>query len=223
MLFAAGSIVRGDATAHSDLDLVVVYPALAAAYRESFLFDRLPVEAFVHDPETLHYFFVDVDARSGIPSLPAMVLDGIDIPHPTPQSEALRARAAAILAAGPSALTTEDERKLRYGISDLVDDIRAPRSADELTASGARLYEELANYHLRTHRMWSASRKSIPRVLRRADAGLAVRYSGAFAALFERHDPSAVVALAEELVRPAGGFLFAGSRLDAPREWRRST
>jgi predicted nucleotidyltransferase len=63
VLFAAGSIVRGEGTVHSDLDLVVVYPALAAAYRESFVLDRLPVEAFVHDPETLEYFFVEVDSR----------------------------------------------------------------------------------------------------------------------------------------------------------------
>ena len=53
VVLAAGSIVRGEATAYSDLDLVVVYSKLPCAYRESFSFHGLPVEAFVHDPETL--------------------------------------------------------------------------------------------------------------------------------------------------------------------------
>ncbi len=52
-VFAAGSIVRGEGTAFSDLDLVVVYPRLPCAYRKSFRCEGYPVEAFVHDPETL--------------------------------------------------------------------------------------------------------------------------------------------------------------------------
>ena len=55
-VFAAGSIVRGEGTPYSDLDLVVVYPDVACAYRESFRVRNLPVEAFVHDPETLKLF-----------------------------------------------------------------------------------------------------------------------------------------------------------------------
>jgi hypothetical protein len=221
VLFAAGSIVRGDATPHSDLDLVVICPSLTAAYRESFVFGRLPVEAFVHDPETVEYFFVDVDERSGKPSLPAMVHEGVEVPHATPLSAALKTRAAAILTAGPPPLTSDEDGQLRYAVTDLVDDIRSPRSDVELTASGARLYEELANYHLRATRQWSASRKAIPRALERADAALAARYARAFADLFERHDGSTVIALAEELLRPSGGFLFDGYRLQAPPEWRR--
>jgi hypothetical protein len=221
VLFAAGSIVRGDATPHSDLDLVVICPSLTAAYRESFVFQRLPVEAFVHDPETLEYFFVDVDGRSGRPSLPAMVHEGIEVPVATALSAALKTRAASILAAGSAALTPDEERQLRYAVTDLVDDIRSPRSDGELTASGARLYEELANYHLRATGQWSASGKGIPRALARADAALAARYARAFAALSEKHDPSPVIALADELLRPAGGFLFDGYRLQAPADWRR--
>ena len=56
-VFAAGSIVRGEGTPFSDLDLVVVYAELRCAFRESFRFGGYPVEAFVHDPATLEYFF----------------------------------------------------------------------------------------------------------------------------------------------------------------------
>src|SRR5262245_59060034 len=96
-LFVAGSIVRGEGTAHSDLDLVVLFPALKNAYRESFRHSGYPVEAFVHDPETLEYFFVEVDRASGIPALPHMVAEGVEVPAPSDLSRALKQRARTIL------------------------------------------------------------------------------------------------------------------------------
>src|SRR5437870_5385934 len=78
-IFAAGSFIRGEQTGFSDLDLVVVYESLPNAYRESFRFESLPVEAFVHDPETLNYFFLEIDRPSGIPALPQMVQEGVEI------------------------------------------------------------------------------------------------------------------------------------------------
>jgi hypothetical protein len=44
----------------------------------TLVFDNLAVEAFVHDPETLKYFFFEVDLPSGVvPSL-AIVMEGLD-------------------------------------------------------------------------------------------------------------------------------------------------
>ena len=61
VIFLAGSLIRGEGTPTSDLDLVIVFSQLPNAYRESFCFDSWPVEAFVRDPETLRYFFFEVD------------------------------------------------------------------------------------------------------------------------------------------------------------------
>jgi predicted nucleotidyltransferase len=219
--FAAGSIVRGEGTPYSDLDLVVVYPHVACAYRESFRVRNLPVEAFVHDPETLNYFFLEVDRKAGVPSLPRMVVEGIEIPDSTDASRSLKELAASVLAMGPPPLSRQDRDALRYGVTDLVDDIREPRSRDELTAAGAKLFEVLANYYLRTRDLWSATGKSIPRALKGADAALSVRYCRSFEALFTRGEVDSVIALAEELLAPDGGPLFDGYRLDAPAEWRK--
>jgi nucleotidyltransferase-like protein len=222
IVFAAGSIVRGEGTPYSDLDLVVVYPTLERAYRESFRFDGYPVEAFVHDPETLSYFFMELDRASGVPSLPQMVLEGIEIPGPSDLSRALKRRAAAVLDMGPPALSSEDERGLRYAISDLIEDLRAPRSNEELLGTGARLFEELANYHLRSKGLWSAKAKAIPRTLQRANAALHADYMQSFGTLFKHGDAGPVIKLAEEILRPAGGFLFEGYRSEAPSTWRKS-
>jgi hypothetical protein len=221
-VFAAGSIVRGEGTAYSDLDLVVLYARLACAYRESFRFNGFPVEVFVHDPGTLDYFFFEVDRPSGIPALPQMVVEGVEIPAPNDTSRALKVQAASLIAAGPPPLDAESERLRRYAVTDLLDDLRGTRSYAELVATGARLYQELADYHLRRQGLWSARGKAIPRTLRAADPDLSARYCESFGSLFKLGDPSGVIELAEELLHDAGGPLFEGYRADAPPSWRRS-
>jgi hypothetical protein len=223
VVFAAGSIIRGEGTPFSDLDLVVVYAQLACAYRESFRFGGYPVDAFVHDRATLEYFFFEIDRPSGVPALPQMVVEGVEIPGPTALSRQLKQLASAVIDAGPPLLDTDTERRMRYIISDLVDDLRAPRSRDELIGAGTRLYEHLADYHLRRSGLWSGKGKAISRALRKGDAALGARYGDAFTILFSQGDPEAVIRLAEDLVRAAGGFLFEGYRSDAPQTWRRQS
>ena len=220
-VFAAGSIIRGEGTPFSDLDLVVVYAQLPCAYRESFEFGGYPIEAFVHDPATLEYFFLEVDRPIGVPALPQMVVEGVEIPGPTVLSRELKRRAAAVIEAGPPALDADSEQRMRYFVSDLLDDLRAPRSRDELIGAGTRLYEQLADYHLRRQGLWSAKGKAIPRVLRLVDASLCTVYCDAFTELFTKGDPKPVIRLAEDLLRASGGPLFEGYRADAPPTWRR--
>jgi hypothetical protein len=174
----------------------------------------------VHDPETLEYFFVEVDRLSGIPALPQMVVDGVEIPEPSTISKALKQRAAALIEDGPPTLESDHERRIRYFISDLLDDLRAPRSRDELIATGAKLYEQLADWYLRRRRLWSAKGKAIPRVLRQADPILCRQYLDAFDDLFVRGNPESAISLSEDLLRDAGGVLFEGYRAEAPSAWR---
>jgi len=208
--FASGSYIRGEATPYSDIDLVVVYASLPNAYRESFTFNDFPVEAFVHDPETLRHFILEVDRPSGTPMLAQMVVEGIEIPGPNTLTRSLKEFAAADIAAGPPQLSPDDRRGYRYAITDLIDDLREPRSGAELTATATRLYDSLANYYLRMNGFWSAAGKSIPRVLRRANEDLSVRFILSFQELFQKGETGAVLALAEEILEPDGGFLFDG-------------
>jgi len=219
--FAAGSLLRGEGTAYSDLDLVVIHAHVPRAFRESFRFEEFPVEAFVHDVDTCNYFFTELDRISGVPSLPRMVLEGVEIPGPNETSRTLKALAASVIAAGPPALSPEDRQGLRYRITDLLDDLRAPRSPEEQIATGALLFPALADYYFRAHGMWSATGKSIPRALTAADGTMAARFSRSFDDLFKAGDPAAVIVLAEDLVRPDGGLLFDGYRVEARPEWRK--
>lgn len=221
-LLLAGSFVRGEATASSDLDVVVLYDDLPCAYRESILWRDYPVEMFVHSPQTLRYFFERVDGPSGVPMLMQMVCEGIEIPGATPLSSAMKDMARQVIAAGPPPLTEEEVRGRRYQITDLVDDIRTPRSREELIATGTQLYERISDFYFRSQNLWSAGGKTVPRKLQNHSPEFAARFQRAFEALFGENDPSLVIVLAEDILTMCvgSGFLFDGYRLDAPADFK---
>ena len=221
VLFLAGSVMRGEATETSDLDVVVVYERLAHARRESFVSEGWPVEAFVHDPETLAHF-VEVDRRRGVPVILRMLIEGVEVPEPGEFSAGLKRRAAEVYEAGPERWDEDEMRLRRYRLTDWVDDIRQPRAAEELVATGAYLYQDVAEFFLRSRGLWAAHSKTIPRRLREVDAGFAERFRGAFEALFAGRRQAPVIALVEEMLEPHGGLLFDGFERNARPEERKS-
>jgi nucleotidyltransferase-like protein len=218
--FLAGSVIRGEDTDTSDLDLVVIYDTLPQAYRESFVFGGWPTEAFVHDPQTLRYFFYEVDRPSGVPVLPTMVLEGVELPRRNELSASLKQLAQTVLDAGPPEWGETKVTASRYAITNLMEDLRAPRSRNELAASAAGLYSLLAEHYLRSRRLWSAQGKSIPRRLSSLSAEFGAAFCEAFKATFEEGNIAKLVPLCEEVLRPSGGWLFDGHVLHAPESWR---
>ena len=222
VLFLAGSVLRGEATPASDLDLVVVYERLPHAYREAFVYEGWPVESFVNDPETVGHYF-ESDRRCGLPSLMRMVIEGVEIPEACEFSARLKRRASEIFEAGPPAWDEDELRLRRYRLTDWVDDIRHPRSPEELVASGAYLYQDAADFFFRARGLWSAHSKTIPRRLRKTDEAFAEKFCRAFDALFAEKETAPVIALVEEMLAPFGGLLFEGFRRDAKPEDRSPT
>ncbi len=219
-IILAGSVVRGEATAYSDLDLIVLYEKIDAAYRESFMFDEWRIETFVHDLSTLRYFCVNLDKKEGKPSLPQMVIEGIAIPSSTELANKAKSFAEELLKSGPAPLSDEELRLRRYFITDRIDDIRAPRSKGELIATGTQLYSAISDFYFRSRGLWSADGKTIPRKLKDQNPQFHDEFTEAFRALFENGDQSKVIKLAEEVLGPTGGFLFDGLKLEAPKDWR---
>ena len=214
MVFLGGSVMRGEATPTSDLDIVVVYERLPNAYREAFVYGGWPVEAFVHDAGTLEEFF-ESDRRRGVPALLSMVWEGVEIPEACEFSARLKRSAQELLEAGPPPWDEEELTLRRYRLTDWVDDMRHPRSAEELVATGAWLYQDAAEFFFRTRGQWSAHSKTIPRRLREADAAFAEKFLRAFDALFTEKRPEPAAALVAEMLEPFGGFLFDGFRQEA--------
>lgn len=176
VIFLAGSIVRGEGTPESDLDLVVVFEHLPNAYRESFHFGGFPVEAFIHDPETINYFITERERKAGVCVIAQMVSEGVEVPDSSEFSRGLKQIAASVINSGPPKLSEESLRQMRYNITNLIDDIRHPRSKAETIATGTVLYDALANCYLRTNGFWTAKAKSIPRKLKLANSEFCSRF-----------------------------------------------
>lgn len=215
-IFVAGSVVRGEATSFSDLDLVVVFPKVAVAYRESFAHRDWPVEAFIHDSYTLEYFFKHIDLQIGRATLAEMISEGHEVPGPTPGTERLKVLARQTLDAGPPALEAEDILDRRYQISELIEDIRDQKPRGELIAVASSIYTELADYYLRSRRAWTGTGKGLLKRLKRLDPAFARKFSDSFEDLFATGQTGRVIELAGEILQPDGGFLFEGYRREVP-------
>ncbi len=221
MIFVGGSIIRGEASTYSDIDLVVVYPKVETAYRESFIHRDWPIEAFIHDPETLYYFFTQVDQPAGKPHLAEMVFEGHELPQANDLSARLKRLANSVLQEGPGPLEPQEMIDRRHHLGDLVDDLREPRNQSELYATGAEMYQALADYFLRSQGLYSSHGKSLLRRLRKTDPAFFKCFNEAFESLFSKGDSEPLVALAESVASPHGGLNFESYFKRAPSDFRR--
>lgn len=218
--FVAGSILRGQGTVASDIDLVVIYDRLDAAWRESFIDGGFPVEAFVHDPETLDWF-IDQDIELGYPIMADMIATGRVIGSDAVRANTLKAHAADIVSKGPPPLTGKRLDRLRYVITDMLDDLRGKRSSPEIRAVAAQLFQPLADLILLGRGTWSGKGKWIPRLLSKLDHQLAHQFDDAFR-LAADGNAAAILALADNELARHGGAFFAGDRREAPGNARRA-
>lgn len=216
--FVAGSIMRGQGTTSSDIDLVVVFDHIDAAWRESFVQEGVPVEAFAHDPSTLAWF-MDEDARHGHPVLAHMVAEGRPVGDSDALAQHLKQDATERMRKGPGPLADARSKELRYIITDLVDDLRGDRTAPEILAIAASLYQPLADLALLGRGAWSGKGKWVPRLLQQHDSELAVEFDEAFHAA-SNGQGSNLLALAESELSRNGGAFFAGDRRQAPASAR---
>lgn len=64
----AGSVVRGEATETSDLDIVIFDKGLTSSYRESMIDFGWPVEVYAHNL-TSYKYFIEMDCKAAKPSI----------------------------------------------------------------------------------------------------------------------------------------------------------
>jgi hypothetical protein len=221
-ILLAGSVVRGEASKFSDLDLIVFYSRVECSRLESFFHREWPVEALIHDSETMRYWVETKQLPIGDSTLADMILEGLEVPGPTDLTREMKAWAQDIVKMGPPDLDAEEIARRRYQISALCDDLREPRSKIELLASGAVLFSELADFYLRTRGQWSGRGKNVLRRLKRFDAAFSRRYSEAFEDIFDHQQTRRALDVTSEILSPHGGPLFAGYRQDSPVTWRRA-
>lgn len=207
----AGSVTAGRATPTSDLDLVVIAPSdPEVPYRESFYALRWPVEAFVHDENSLDGFF-NHDLQTSECTLATMVSTGVIVLDADGSASRLQDRAAALIASGPPPASDDDLRQLRYFVNDTLDDLRGDPQGDESTFVAPRLASEIAELVLMSRRSWRGEGKWLLRNLRANDPERADQLVLALRAR-EAGDAAPLISLAEQVLAMTGGEAFDGYR-----------
>jgi hypothetical protein len=218
----SGSRARGAARADSDYDLFLLFRALPeGAWREKAWFEGKAFELFGHDPGTLSYFCRTMLMRSGVPSVPEMVAEGIIlVGEGDPALASARDLAARTLAAGPPPFDSGMKRARLSALTELRETLASCPRGPALTAVGAALYPALADFTLRASGAWSASLKRMPSALVELDPALGERFVAAFAALFGAADPAPVLALADSILARHGARPGDPFRIASPPNWR---
>jgi hypothetical protein len=197
-----GSVVGPHRNAGSDLDIVVLRED-GPGYRESVRFRGWPVELFVHTPDRLTAILArELAARK--PTTHRMLARGVPL---TGDPGDLPARCARVLADGPPPLTGAERDRLRYLLTDLLDDLTHAVDPDERTVIAATLWTETGRAALTFAGRWLSTGKWLLRELREHDPALAARWLAA------RDDPGP---LATRILAEAGGPLFDGYRVASP-------
>lgn len=171
----AGSTSRGERTATSDIDVLLIGDDLFASPEQTSVATTLAFEGHVFEVfGYTHAGFEEWAARDIAQHRPVivnMLLDGIPI-RADSSLVPLRARWTAVREAGPHVSAHEHDIR-RYVVTDLLDDLRDAEDAAERHVIAAALVERVAQLMLLNGGCWIASGKHLPRALRAMDAGRA--------------------------------------------------
>ncbi|WP_058307695.1 nucleotidyltransferase domain-containing protein [Gracilibacillus massiliensis] len=207
----AGSVVRGEETATSDLDIVIFDNNLNNSYRESMIDNGWPIEIFVHNLSSYKYF-IEMDCKAGKPSMARMISEGITL-----KDEgillAIKKEAKEILEKGPEKWSDEMITQKRYFITDALDDFIGSTNRAEAIFIANNLAELVHEFVLRTNRQWIGSSKWIIRALKQYDEKFTEEFIAAFNAFYETGEKKKVIQLVDNVLQPYGGRLFEGFTL----------
>ncbi|MFJ7827801.1 nucleotidyltransferase domain-containing protein [Psychrobacillus sp. NPDC096623] len=207
----AGSVVRGEATDTSDLDIVIFDESVPSSYRESFLEFDWPIEAFVHNGSSYKAFF-ESDRERARPSLPRMVSEGIILKNDG-LIEAIKKEAAELLKEGPEKWSEETIQVKRYFLTDMLDDfVGCSNRAEEIFIANT-LAELLSEFVLRTNQRWIGISKWVVRSLKAFDEDFTTQFVEAFDTYYKTGEKDKIIHLVEIVMKPFGGRLLEGFSL----------
>lgn len=207
----AGSVVRGEATETSDLDIVIFCENAPYSYRESLVNGDWPIEVFLHNLISYKHFF-ESDCKRARPSLPRMVAEG-HILKDEGIIETIQAEAKELLAKGPEKWSTETIKIKRYFITDALEDFIGSTNRAEDIFIANTLAELVSEFVLRTNCRWTGASKWIFRSLKQYDENFAKRFVEAFDLFYKTSDKSEVIDLIDYVLLPYDGRLFEGFSL----------
>ena len=204
----AGSVVRGEATETSDLDIVVFDNNRMTSYRESIVAFGWAIEVFVHNLTSYKQYFHE-DYKRARPSMPRMVSEGIVLKD-NGILDGIKNEAKLLLDKGPEEWTEQTVKIKQYFISDALDDfIGCSNKAEELFIANA-LAELVSEFVLRTNRQWIGHSKWVVRALLQHDEAFTLHFIQAFDIFYKTGNKQHIIQLVNNVLEPFGGKYFDG-------------
>lgn len=204
----AGSVVRGQATETSDLDIVIFDENLTSSYRESLIEFGWYIELFVHNLTSFRFFF-ESDCKAARPSMPTMVSEG-KILKDTGILTEIKKEAKELLNQGPKEWSKDTIDMKRYFITDALDDLIGCQNRGEGIFVASKLGELVSEFILRSNRKWIGSSKWVVRSLVQHDKELANEFVEAFDTFYKTNDIHKIVSFIDKVLKPYGGRFFEG-------------
>ncbi|WP_309067586.1 nucleotidyltransferase domain-containing protein [Microbacterium sp.] len=204
----AGSTARGERTATSDIDLLVLGPGeMFEAGEDSraatFAFEGEVFEVFAYTPGAFDRW-VEKELGRHRPLLLNMLIEGRPVRTGALLAQ-LRTRWGPVRDAGPQVDAHELDVR-RYLVTDVLDDLRDAADPLERRVLAVLLFERLGELLLLSHGEWIAAGKHLPRRLRAWDRVRAERLAAPLLA----DDPTGLVIAAETELETLGGRLREG-------------
>ena len=205
----AGSVMRGEATATSDLDIVIITTREDTPYRESFYEFGWPIEAFVHSATSYREFFFS-DIKDATPSLPTMCVEGIILRDSEGLAQSIKKEARMLLEKGPEPLSPKEIIEFRYRITDWLDDFVGSEKLAESYFIANNLAVAATNLILSYHHRWIGHGKWVLRALNKFDPHLAEQLTVALENFYQRSEKEGLINYANQALDLVGGRLFEG-------------
>ncbi|WNB90523.1 nucleotidyltransferase domain-containing protein [Bacillus sp. NEB1478] len=206
--YLAGSVVRGEDTENSDLDIIIIDSNVRESYRQSLHEFDWPIEVFVYNMFSYKNYFKENMDRAR-PSLPQMCAEGI-ILRDNGQASRIKNEALQLLKAGPTPWKTIEIEKARYHLTDLLNDLEGSTNPLEDLFIVTKLADLTHEFVLRVNGHWIGEGKWIVRALKEYNDSFAEKFSSIFDHYFSTRDKSSVIHFVDEIISPYGGRLFEG-------------
>lgn len=205
-----GSVVRGEATATSDLD-IVIFTTCRESYRYSCIKDGWPIEVFVHNYNS-YRAFLQSDYERAKPSLAKMITEGIILKEDG-MFKKIKKEAADLLCLGPALWDANTIEMKRYFLTDVLDDLSGCKDRAEGVFIVQTLVERLGEFYLRTKGQLIGDSKWLFRALKTYDPHFASKLTDSLEEYYKKNSKAGLIALTYEVLLPYGGRLFAGFSL----------
>ncbi|WP_342720224.1 nucleotidyltransferase [Sediminibacillus albus] len=154
--------------------------------------------------------------------MPRMAAEGTILKDTDGFIISVKNEAQRLLDAGPEGWPKDTVDIKRYFITDALEDfLGSSYRAEDLFIAGT-LAELISEFYLRTNGQWIGASKWVVRALKRFNGEFADNFVEAFDSFYRTGDKSKIVSLADEVLHPYGGRLFAGFSIGKDQAYSRN-